>query len=879
MTKTNNRSKNREQTAASAPSEDNVSQTSRARSPAIDGDHRALALQAGLEGTSALTALPEDSLNREPTADELSNVVPKPTTEAKPEEAANKATHGGLPNVNMREVITTLREFAEDTHQQYDSLDGELQLAMAWQEQLAKQQQEVFRRIDMIKQKAQNMRLVFAQNLETAQEMIASESSAEPLQHADRLSYNVSPAGIAPPRESPAEDDVVSYASPAPTPNLEKLRLFRPRSLSETTDDYQRRVSKQHYVLARDHYEDGVRQRDAKAERTWKDIVANNPEPVKLEQEGARGTPIVHLSPYHQDPTSVEPPTPWEPSIRRSPTPAPDINKPVMMAGGGGGHRNGNGGPPGGSPPPSSSGDGDHPAPHDDTPRRVTPVERQRPFGRDTAGRGYSPSYLPTGRETDYFLSSDRDDPNTPYIDKQLEIIRAAIWERVGREFSTTPAMKNLKNVPPPEKYAGDDDSEAFLSWLKSFLRWLALGRIVGPDLDADHVQLLGQHLTKEARSWYDDAVDNFSGIGRHWTFEQTICTLFRRFIHKSTARLAADRFQKVKYSRETGVSGLYDSLMALARKMPELPYDYSFKQRFIDALPEEICAPMLRNRNISIERSDPWAIRRAALQQEENNRALEDWHTHRRPTKEAERNSRPTERTGPPLRPHSSLNRTTYFNRAPAMKTTNEQGPGNRKEPGRMATAPATTTRVMLGVKTPARPAVAGPSGARSSSRPVSSSVQCYNCKDYGHMSAQCPKAQVPRLRAARVVEPGETAGHDGDDTIESGSPGDPGANTEGAIDAVVDDIPDDDALYKSAEEFYDLDGSQYDPDSLEPAAFSDTEDTVWFGSMRVTIDTDDEAAVDYPANGRVNPRWTSSCRLCHDTATPRCGEPCDQT
>ena len=229
------------------------------------------------------------------------------------------------------------------------------------------------------------------------------------------------------------------------------------------------------------------------------------------------------------------------------------------------------------------------------------------------------------GRETTYF-SPDRDDPNAPFMDRQLEIIRAAIRDRVSFDPADIPTMKNLKGLPTPEKYGGEDDSPAFMGWLKSLLRWLALGRITGPELDTDQVHLLGQYLVKEARLWYDDAIDNFDGVGSNWDFEQSVCALYRRFVHRSTARVAADQFQKVRYRLEAGVAGLWDELMTLARKMPTPPDDYSFKRRFVAALPGEVCVPMLRHRNVSIELSDAWELRRAALQQEDNNRALVDW-------------------------------------------------------------------------------------------------------------------------------------------------------------------------------------------------------------------------------------------------------------
>ncbi len=171
------------------------------------------------------------------------------------------------------------------------------------------------------------------------------------------------------------------------------------------------------------------------------------------------------------------------------------------------------------------------------------------------------------------------EDPHAEFIEDQLRIIRKAIHRRVGKEQPEIPALKGLKNVPSPEKekYSGKDDAELFMSWLKQLLRWMEISRMVGPELDNTRVGLLGLFISDAAREWYVETIDNVPGSGIEWSFSDAICTMYHRFIHKSTAHAAAEQFNSVKYDAEGGVSALWESLIKWARKMPHWPDDYTF--------------------------------------------------------------------------------------------------------------------------------------------------------------------------------------------------------------------------------------------------------------------------------------------------------------
>ncbi|KAH9939209.1 hypothetical protein B0H21DRAFT_666341, partial [Amylocystis lapponica] len=89
--------------------------------------------------------------------------------------------------------------------------------------------------------------------------------------------------------------------------------------------------------------------------------------------------------------------------------------------------------------------------------------------------------------------------------------------------------LKNLKNIPAPDKYGGDDDFEVFENWLKALLRWMRLHRLGGPDLDEERLQILGQFLKGKAAEWYNDTVDTPQTW--EWSFLDAICAMFERFL------------------------------------------------------------------------------------------------------------------------------------------------------------------------------------------------------------------------------------------------------------------------------------------------------------------------------------------------------------
>ena len=161
----------------------------------------------------------------------------------------------------------------DNTHHRHNALDGELQLALAWQEELTRQQTEVVRRIEQIRERARAGRLMFSHGLENTRELLGNNPPQERTDRGEeRAEARPSPAVATPGKVTPREDREVPYASPLRPEEVDKFRLFRPRSPNEGSREHADRLNAQAYLLARKHYEEGVRKRNANAEKIWKEM-------------------------------------------------------------------------------------------------------------------------------------------------------------------------------------------------------------------------------------------------------------------------------------------------------------------------------------------------------------------------------------------------------------------------------------------------------------------------------------------------------------------------------------------------------------------------------------------------------------------------------
>ncbi|KAH9942793.1 hypothetical protein B0H21DRAFT_884497 [Amylocystis lapponica] len=480
-----------------------------------------------------------------------------------------------------------------------------------------------------------------------------------------------------------------------------------------------------------------------------------------------------------------------------------------------------------------------------------------RPHDEDRR-RTRSPSYLPnaSGRNPYYPATpSWSDNMGDNFKREALRNIRRLIKSRLNARLAENPILKNLKNIPPPDKYSGEDDYEIFESWLKTLLRWMRLYRLGGDNLDEERLQILGQFLKGKAATWYNDTIDN--SIAWNWTFVDGVCALFERFLHHATARSAADKFHDVKFDRDDGVSGLWDTLVRYAGRMPQYPDDYTFARKFTETLPSEIAVPLFRSKDVTIEGTPLRALRGAALQQEHNNKVVNTYHARHPARPTATHVNVASSRPGPSRAPYQSR---------PA-------GP-----PAVRFTTPPVSRPLVQGPpqRNPQLPHQTNSSGPRTGDRPTQNhtDVQCYRCGEFGHISRNCPNPAQPGLHAARVIEGG---GDTEDNSPEAeGCPLDVPSDPESPVADPATSRPhvEGSPAIDTPSEYVTLEGSQYDVDEEVVPYYAedyyDAEDAVYYGAMRVVTDVDDITELIAPStrsspsirqpSGGDSPSWTST-------------------
>ena len=119
---------------------------------------------------------------------------------------------------------------------------------------------------------------------------------------------------------------------------------------------------------------------------------------------------------------------------------------------------------------------------------------------------------------------------------------------------------KQLK-LPTPPKYVGTSDIETFDVWIMDVLRWLRLSDCAGPEKEPDRISVIGVFLSDDAGAWFRDSVEGVNRRRRHWTFLDIVTGLFDRFIYKSSAQVATEKFYGAKYTSSAGVIGFYHEL------------------------------------------------------------------------------------------------------------------------------------------------------------------------------------------------------------------------------------------------------------------------------------------------------------------------------
>ena len=356
--------------------------------------------------------------------------------------------------------------------------------------------------------------------------------------------------------------------------------------------------------------------------------------------------------------------------------------------------------------------------------------------------------------------------------------IATMIQEEVGQPATDSiPEYLKRTRFGEPPKYDGKDDESAFNAWLSQWLTHFRRLRIVGPDLDADRVDLLGSALEGKASEWYYENVASPYRAQRHWTFEEAVVELYRRFIITDSFQRAELQFHSVRYKTDTGVAGLYQELRRYAQRMLEPPTQSTIRNKFLSCLPRDFEEKLVINRGIEPSMISLDDLYREALQLEESLAAL----AYRRKTSEL--TSKSTHVPPPskePSRPPTHQRSTNtglhrHAHRPPARRpiqnstrSTFVRRPDGQRREFNQNSKPS--------VAAP-RPGNTGPSAAMDRQR-------CFACNGIGHFQSdpKCPMfgKSKPRFHAQRLVGEedvdGAEANDEGDEgerPLEDGSPG----------------------------------------------------------------------------------------------------------
>ncbi|KIM63287.1 hypothetical protein SCLCIDRAFT_1174325 [Scleroderma citrinum Foug A] len=156
--------------------------------------------------------------------------------------------------------------------------------------------------------------------------------------------------------------------------------------------------------------------------------------------------------------------------------------------------------------------------------------------------------------------------------------------------------------ITQPKAYKGQDSIDIFDEWVTQMLCWFRIYKVTGLDCDVDRVTYTGACLEDLVAQWFDQEVEGPDQVIPDWTFEDLVCILFVRFIHKVSAQNAAEKYNKMRYSSEQGALAFYNDIKRHAAQMVQPPNEYSVQRKFINGLPMSIMEGVVKSRRISAE-------------------------------------------------------------------------------------------------------------------------------------------------------------------------------------------------------------------------------------------------------------------------------------
>jgi hypothetical protein len=231
---------------------------------------------------------------------------------------------------------------------------------------------------------------------------------------------------------------------------------------------------------------------------------------------------------------------------------------------------------------------------------------------------------------------------------------------------------------------------------VKELTNYFLIYNLMKEDLDRLRVAILGTLLKGKAQKWYQHAINN--NADGSWTFEEALVALKQYFVKDASSQDAAPKFERI-IQKDRSVMELKRELERLSKQMVQPPSDYHMARRFLLALNIEIQSTVIRF-GFNPENHDLETIYKAARQVESSQtyKQWDDIQKQRRSSKEPK--DRGSQKTSQPL-----------FKRGTSS-----------------ATKPLSSSK----------PSGTGASRGGSSS---ASHIECFNCKQKGHYSSNCPK------------------------------------------------------------------------------------------------------------------------------------------
>lgn len=331
------------------------------------------------------------------------------------------------------------------------------------------------------------------------------------------------------------------------------------------------------------------------------------------------------------------------------------------------------------------------------------------------------------------------------YADSTRQWVAEVFKQDLAVHVDDLPVLNRNIKVSTPAAYAGEDDVESFSEWVINISRFFRMTRLVGRTLDQERIIVLGDLLSKQALQWYNSEVRAPERKRKRWTLLDVVYALQERFVHKATAQLASERYERVRFSAATGVAGLSNEIMKHADRMVQPPDAYSLRKKFMGALPPNIATHLILVYKLTAENATYASLLKGAIEVENGNRAMDLYRRTHENTARSERasGSKSTEQPRP---------RDTQ--RARQRTESRTDTPVSRDKDRRAV--PSRSQRQM----TP------GNNHASSYPRPSApraaadeSNIECWDCEKLGH-KAGSPLCQHPKQRSSmwRMEETAES-------------------------------------------------------------------------------------------------------------------------